>query len=91
MSKILIKGFYGQNNLGDDFILYSILDILNLNGNHEVNIISAGNSDYSDFFSKFANLKCHLVPQSRWRKFGKLTFLLKSKYWIIGGGGIMAV
>ena len=67
---------------------FIILDILNLNGNHEVNIISAGNSDYSDFFSKFANLKCHLVPQSRWRKFGKLTFLLKSKYWIIGGGGL---
>ena len=26
MKRILLDGFYGQDNLGDDYILYSIVD-----------------------------------------------------------------
>lgn len=26
MKRVLLDGFYGHNNLGDDYILYSIVD-----------------------------------------------------------------
>lgn len=90
MSNILIKGFYGQNNLGDDYILYSILDTLNSTGNHKVNIISAGDANYSNLFTKFDNLECHLIPRENWRRFSKLSLLLKCNRWIIGGGWSLA-
>lgn len=86
MKSILIKGYYGYENLGDDFLLYSILDVLNRKGKYRVTVLSAGD-DYEWLFSKFKNLDCVAFIKP-WRKFNKLYLMLKHDYWIIGGGGL---
>ena len=44
MKKIVIQGFYGANNLGDDFILYSLLNSINNIGKCEVIVMSYGDT-----------------------------------------------
>lgn len=87
MKRILIKGYYGQDNLGDDFILYSILDTLNHAGKYKVDILASGDANCSGLFSRFKNLKCKMISHTKWRKFSKLWMMLRANRWIIGGGG----
>lgn len=89
--RVLIRGFYGVSNLGDDFILYSILDMLNkIGGGYDVSVLidSKGSDDYEYLFEKFDNLNCKAIPSSTWRRFGKIRLLLKTDYVILGGGGL---
>lgn len=83
---ILIKGYYGQNNLGDDYLLYSILDSLNNCGKHRVRVVVA-QKQYKQFFEKFSNLSISEVNMP-WRRLTKRYQLMRSDFWIIGGGGL---
>ena len=87
MKTVLIKGYYGYDNLGDDFLLYSILDTLNKAGRYNVIVVSAGDT-YSSLFNRYKNLYCKTFPLSKWNKFSKLFCIAKCDYWIIGGGGL---
>ena len=84
--RILIKGYYGQKNLGDDFLLYSILNTLNQCGKHTVRVVVA-EKQYADFFQKFPNLRLSEISRP-WRRFTKRLALIGSDVWIIGGGGL---
>lgn len=86
MKKVLIKGYYGYENLGDDFILYTILHTLNDCGKYKITVVSSGDR-YETLFEIFTNLTCKVLLKP-WRKFTKLTQLLRNDYWIIGGGGL---
>ena len=80
MKKILIKGYYGYHNLGDDFILYSLLKSLDraakleagVKESYQVSVISNGD-DYQELFKKFHNISCKIIPE---RKFRKRAFLV---------------
>lgn len=84
--KILIKGYYGHNNLGDDYILYSILNSLNSVGKFNVTVVSAGDR-YQDFFDRFQNLRVTEFCRE-WKGFAKRFALIRCDLWIIGGGGL---
>lgn len=84
--RVLIKGYYGHDNLGDDYILYSILDSLNSVGKFDVSVVSAG-SKYKNFFDKFKNLRVFEYC-NEWRGFSKRIELVRCNLWIIGGGGL---
>ena len=86
MKKVLIKGYYGYENLGDDFILYTILSTLNSIGKFDVTVVSSGDT-YEGIFNLFSNLRCHTMRKP-WKKFTKLYEIVKADYWIIGGGGL---
>ena len=95
MKKILIKGYYGYHNLGDDFILYSLLKSLDraakleadVNNSYQVSVISNGDA-YQELFKNFNNLSCKIFPEQKFRKLHKRIELMKCDYWIIGGGGL---
>ena len=95
MKKILIKGYYGYHNLGDDFILYSLLKSLDraakleagVKEPYQVSVISNGD-DYQELFKKFHNISCKIIPERKFRKLHKRIELIKCDYWIIGGGGL---
>ena len=95
MKKILIKGYYGYHNLGDDFILYSLLKSLDraakleagVKESYQVSVISNGD-DYQELFKKFHNISCKIIPERKFRKLHKRIELIKCDYWIIGGGGL---
>lgn len=84
--RVLIKGYYGHDNLGDDYILYSILNSLNTVGKFDVSIVSAGNK-YKNFFERFQNLRVFEFC-NEWRGFSKRIELVRCNLWIIGGGGL---
>ena len=86
MKKVLIKGYYGYENLGDDFILYTLLDTLSSVGKFDVTVVSAGDK-YTELFNGFPNLNCSVMTK-KWRKFSKIKELIRNDYWIIGGGGL---
>lgn len=87
MKKIIIQGFYGRDNLGDDYILYSLLNTINKAGKYEVYVLT-GDKDCSYIFERFNNIKCYALPENSFNKFTKLKFLIKCDYFIIGGGGL---
>lgn len=86
MKRVLIKGYYGHENLGDDFILYTILQTLNECGRYKITVVSSGDK-YESLFKLFDHLSCEVLLKP-WRKFTKLYQLMKNNYWLIGGGGL---
>ena len=88
MKRVLIKGFYGNDNLGDDFILYSLLDTISSAGSFKVTVIYNEKKNYDELFSKYSDLKCRYLHGSHKRILSKLLSLLVCDYWIIGGGGL---
>ena len=83
---ILLKGYYGQKNLGDDYLLYAILNTLNGCGKYKVRVVVA-EKQYASFFKRFPNLKLSEMFRP-WRRFTKRIALIWSDVWIIGGGGL---
>ena len=85
----------GYHNLGDDFILYSLLKSLDraakleagVKEPYQVSVISNGD-DYQELFKKFHNISCKIIPERKFRKLHKRIELIKCDYWIIGGGGL---
>lgn len=94
--QILINGYYGKNNLGDDYILYSILDMLNrygLENNKVLQVTVMVKNDmntYKELFSFFPKLTCNTEHINNTKK--RYSFLLKNmkdyRIYIYGGGGL---
>lgn len=87
MKKILLQGFYGVHNLGDDYILYSILSTLDKLENCEVIIYSNGD-DYAYLRNKIKkiNFVTQKIQERTFKE--KIQDIKESDYWVIGGGGL---
>lgn len=94
MKKVYLSGYYGQNNLGDDYIFYSILDQLgDLEKKTELNV-EIGNthfdeSVYNELASKYKNITIKYTYIDGFRgKIKKIFSIAKSSNWIVGGWAI---
>lgn len=96
MAGILLEGYYGNDNLGDDCILLSILNSINKSKNDiyfvDVRVSDSEYLGYSELFSSF-NIKIGLYGNyyeggalNRLKCFRKK--IKKYDFWIIGGGGL---
>jgi polysaccharide pyruvyl transferase CsaB len=80
--RILIAGYYGFGNLGDELILSSILSQLRGRySNPEVTVLSANPSETETYH------RIHAV--SRWNVFSVLAALWRHDFLILGGGGLL--
>lgn len=89
--KIRIRGYYGNKNLGDDYILYSLLNTISkLNQNVDVEIETSGSDKYSELFELFPSLKCTVINSSASKKdkIRSLLRLFNQDFHIFGGGGL---
>ena len=91
MKKIYLSGYYGQNNLGDDYIFYSILDQLSDYGDEiELGVEIGRDSFNHDLYKKLAEqydnitLRFTIVTGLK-GKMRKLLSIAKSDIWIVGG------
>lgn len=82
--RIFLQGYYGNNNLGDDYILCSILNTLNKIGDCKVCVKSEVEYDY--FNNRFNNIDIYYLAGKS--KFYCFKLMLSSDYYIIGGGGL---
>lgn len=94
MKKIYLTGYYGQNNLGDDYLFYSIVNQLsNLAEEVELNIeVGKENFEtklYTDIVENYENIKFKVTYVGGIKgKWNKLLSIVKANYWIVGGGGL---
>lgn len=88
MKKILIYGYYGLLNAGDDYIMLSVLNTLkNMVGKDSITILSASD-DYRELKLN-DNVHIKILPANRWiRSWVILKEVIKNNYFIIGGGGL---
>lgn len=91
---ILIRGYYGKKNLGDDYILYSLLkmlDDLTIEPKMSVSVESLGD-DFSWLFPRFSNLICESLPISQKGHFAQNKdtrhYIKHKNLFIVGGGGL---
>lgn len=83
--KIYIEGYYGVKNLGDDYILMSILSSLSKVAEQVDSVaISSLEDDYKYTFSLFPQLNCRTVYSKKQRK----KHLIQDDVYIFGGGGL---
>lgn len=93
MKKILLQGYYGVNNLGDDYILLSMMDMFSEISDVIVTCITAGDR-YEDYIEYFENkLKCEFVEEKKNHNLimqikEKINLLNHHDIWLIGGGGL---
>lgn len=94
MKKIYLSGYYGWDNLGDDYIFYSILDQLSdLHEMVEVNV-QIGNAlfdtaSYEEMACGYDNVKLKFTFINGIKgRMKKLLSIARSNFWIIGGGGL---
>lgn len=88
--EIVINGYYGVNNLGDDYILYSILGALskvNNIDNYEIKVFSSG-SDLSNVFTLYPNLHIRCIKKKNEKFIVTLMKERKGFLYILGGGGL---
>lgn len=91
MKKIYLTGYYGQNNLGDDYIFYSIIDQLgDLKTEVELNV-EIGNTDfgetvYNELVGKYKNITLkYTYIDGLCGKIKKIISIVKASNWIVGG------
>lgn len=83
---VLIMGYYGTHNLGDDYILYSI--IRQIPESYKIKIISE-DDEYRDLKDLFKNLEIIKKNKNGVLFTAKtIAILSKSTRFIIGGGGL---
>jgi polysaccharide pyruvyl transferase WcaK-like protein len=91
--RVLLSGYYGQNNLGDDYIFWSILDGISKRGIIYL-YVESGNDEfvgYEELNKLYPNVRIRILRTSGafLGILRKITVLLtKVDYWIIGGGGL---
>lgn len=87
MKNILLNGFYGHDNLGDDYILYSILDTISkLHTNKEICVDITCDPNYRGYGwikDKYPDLQVGQVHMPC-----DIKTFRRYDYWIIGGGGL---
>lgn len=85
--KIYIEGYYGVQNLGDDYILMAILGSLTkISNSVKAVAVSSLGSDCKNIFSLFPLLKCKVV----YSKLQRNKHLLCDDVYIFGGGGAVS-
>lgn len=83
MKRILLDGFYGQDNLGDDYILYSIVDSISNTECSCIDIICEENyKGYDWLYAEYPGIKFTQTKMQHTKEFFK-----NIDGWIIGGGG----
>lgn len=93
-TNILIRGYYGKKNLGDDYILYSVLSMLNnLDTKYRISVIVETLGDnFQWLFPRFKNIKCKAVPVRKNVRFAQnkdtRQYTKHTQLFIIGGGGL---
>ena len=93
--KIVIEGYYGVENLGDDYILLSLLQTIEkIQGKKRVYIIGSGKS-YKAFTQLFSGISIHYFDKSNKSFLNKIKRKLYPKLilgnadlYIYGGGGL---
>lgn len=94
--KVVIEGYYGAKNLGDDYLLCSILQMLTkIRCDLKVYIIGVG-SGYDEIISLFQDLDFKIInraPDKRFlyrlnRKIKLALAFCRSDLYIFGGGGL---
>ncbi len=88
--KVLINGFYGIQNLGDDYILYSILDTLNRSnsGDKKIKVLVTSQGEvYNDLFKKFKGCNCSYFTKSL-KSLSFIKEIICADRYIFGGGGL---
>lgn len=84
MKRILLDGFYGQDNLGDDYILYSIVDSISNTECSCIDIICEENyKGYDWLYAEYPGIKFTQTKMQHTKEFFK-----NIDGWIIGGGGL---
>lgn len=92
MKKIYLSGYYGQNNLGDDYIFYSILDQLSGLGNKIKLAVEIGRDafdceTYRKLAEPYENITLRFTITTGLKgKLKKIFSIVKSDTWIVGGG-----
>lgn len=92
MKKILLQGYYGVNNLGDDYILLSMMSMFSEIQDIRVTCITDGDryEDYVEYFDNKLQIEfikeknSNLIIQMK----DKLKLLKHHDIWLIGGGGL---
>ncbi len=88
MNSVLLQGFYGEKNLGDDYILYSVLSTINKTNTINVTVLANGTDKYVNLVDRFPNLHITVIQQNKLSKFQQMNLIKKHTHWIIGGGGL---
>ena len=84
MKKVLLDGFYGHNNLGDDYILYSIVDSISETECSNIIIICDENyTGYEWLYEKYPAISFTQTKMQHTKDFFE-----NLDGWIIGGGGL---
>ena len=84
--KFLIYGYYGGMNLGDEAILARIIHILKTNfKNSQITVISE-NPSYTQKNHEVSSIKNSIIRNP----LGLLKEIIKSEYFILGGGGMLS-
>ena len=80
MKKIYLQGYYGQNNLGDDYLFYSIIDQFgsSINDYYEINVdtenILFDEKQYLNLILNYNNVKLKVTFTNG--KIGKIKRIL---------------
>ena len=95
--KIILEGYYGVQNLGDDYILYSILQTLSKN-HKKKKIYILGMGDKVDYIKKyFPHMKIKIINKINYSFFGrvinkiKVLLLMRNADLYIFGGGVFSL
>ena len=92
---ILITGYYGQNNLGDDYILLSLLNSITKIENYSITVIVETSNRIFERFEEIVEAysgKINILPMYSAGITGKVrkvyALIKKIDIWIVGGGGL---
>jgi len=82
---VFIEGYYGVKNLGDDYILLSILTSLSKISNQiDHVVVSSIYDDYQHVFSLFPQLDCSAI----YTRDERMQHLKSDDIYVLGGGGL---
>ena len=95
--KIVINGYYGVKNLGDDYILYALLESFKKKDFHSLEItILADGSHFEEFYKLFPKIKFNIIYLNEKKIFMndlkkikcRIFAFLKADMYLLGGGGL---
>lgn len=90
MKKAFVIGYYGHSNVGDDYILYAMLDMLDKSKCKYIYIeVNKVTIECEELRSLYKNLNIvYIIKNRKFKILYKLKLISKVDYLIIGGGGI---
>ena len=95
--KIVINGYYGVKNLGDDYILYALLKSFKKKDfrSFEITILADG-SHFEEFYRLFPKIKFNVIYLNEKKNFMnylkkikcRIFAFFKADMYLLGGGGL---